>query len=306
MEQVLQEAKEYQCNRCIYNDIIYEFIQINGIYFLLRDFKQTGIKLDYIEGRKAVIRYWFNHSEDFIREKSEKEKGYLEKRKNKVLEEFFNRADQFEEYKKTKNWKVLIPLSFSYQLIASMDDGTIEGDIVNRYEKIISEYPDFVEKAKEIKEIKDIDEQFEEFQIYFKIGIYKFHIRNIENLLDAVNNCVKDEPLAQSYNYDNTDFLQSSKQIFEEALLKNHKKEKSNKSLDEYRIYYLKILMPDCITHCYYGNEIHAFTGNNEITIDGKIIKLSKELAEWGARAYRMSIEANRTIDENKLKNLLK
>ena len=36
-----------------------------------------------------------------------------------------------------------------------------------------------------------------------------------------------------------------------------------------------------------------------------KII-LDKELAEWGARAYRMSIEANRNIDNEKLKNIFK
>ena len=304
MEEFFKEAKGFKCNKCIYLDDVYEFIEINEVYFLLKDFKQIGIKLDQIEGRNAIMRYWFKYKDDFIRDKDKKEKGYLDKRKNKIIEDLFYRAVQFEEFQKSKEWKHLIPSSFTYQVIASMDDGTIEKDIITQYENIIAEYPDFVEKAKQIKGINDKDEQFKEYQIYFKIGIYKFNKRNIDSLLTNLADCVKDEKLEQSTNDNNTDLLQIVKQKFETALLKNHKKEKSKKNLEEYRNYFLDMLSPNFITHCYYGNEIYEFTGDNEITVNEKKITLEKELAEWGARAYRMSIEANRVIDEGRLNKI--
>ena len=147
-ENILKEIQDYKCNRCIYNNEIYEFMKIGENYSLIKNFVPIKIKLNKKDWTQAAINYWVMYKNQFIEEKIRKDEKFVENRKNEILKSFFDTAEKMESYQKTGHWISLIPFSQTYYNIAQFDDGTIEKDILQQYDKIISEYPDFVEKAK--------------------------------------------------------------------------------------------------------------------------------------------------------------
>lgn len=176
---------------------------------------------------------------------------------------------------------------------------------IEEAEKFEKEHPNCLERANEIMLLHKVapDEAWVQFQIEFRIGIYAYHAKNIDKTVDKLNKKAgvvdnEDDFLMSSENKEDSDLLDIVKSKFNEVVKDYNLATGSRKMDKEVYTEFMEMIIPEVVKKLYYGNELTEFVSENIIEISGKKIELDRdsELAKFGARAYRMRIEANRAM----------
>lgn len=303
--------------RAIYKGEIVTLVKSGTGAFLYKDWKPVkennkNVKLDGIELEKIKQAYWILHQNDYTQEKQDKVKKANKRTMLENIENFATAARQNDAITKADDKRNAVFNAISDKDIAALKyavlmPGFIEEqlipDTVAKAIEFMQKHPDSVAKSKEIAELAntDLEEAYKQFQIYFKIGIYKIHKDNLPGSIAKLNKehgvvSNEDEFLSNKENMPNSDLLQTVKEKYAVAI-KEYQKFNTDKNYQATYDYFLEILDHRMIQKLYYGNTLTEFTAKDTINYEGKDIELKddSELAKWGAYAYRMQIEANRT-----------